>query len=1150
MVRMKWKNDYIDELLKQREIANHQNVRQQYVFIAKKLKEKFPELKEHEDLNEKVMNKLKNMKKANLCEDLVKPPPKKSSKKREIMTKSDDDDKQEITKGAKIDVMLERDDKIDEKDIVIDTSDEELLQIMESSYKSKKFHKYSRFRVTKKFHLLRNRIDDILDKKLSECKTTKESIKWLQIGMKTLYDIVTKQSKYFVKLKNESKKRMLKIIEESESKLNKLKNMKINEIDIQIWKRKEEKLLNLKGKDALMRFLENKINSFKLKLQVDDNLQKSKLLRSCFSITPSLKRIKRLRVEQKQLNIDPQKAFDYFSSLAKPKEQGKKSWKRGNKWFYIDEWGKMLTHQIIGRKIVIDRENIYDRVKEAVRMSSPWKACGPDNLYASTFKFFRSALNWLQAWVADLILNKKEIKSDDSAAYTYLIFKGKGLESQPEGYRPISTINVRYKILTKVISGYISEHIKNTVATPGEQMANTPKVWGCTEALITDKILTKFNPSTAVCWLDFQKAYDTISHSSIRRIFKYLNLPECLHRLIINLLQTWNTTLKLERGSNKKWRYRIYNGLYQGDSWSPLIYTIISSVISYHLNKNQKISIKYKDEVFARNHLMFMDDCKLFAPTLRKVKKLAHKVKMISREFTLSLNISKCKVFQDKKVGDELDESYGEILEIDETVEPYKYLGLSQKYKDCWETNIQQVNDKCLKLTKEIVNSGITAKQVIDCLNSTVIPSYKFFCANVVTNKRLKSLVENGNKIDKKIRKILREGKFRFYARLKSLKNETIKSIVNTGIYIAMRKSLRVPRIRLEKEKFECGNHIKMMKKLLPNIKFETSINEEDFDNDQNLLFDKIVINEEIFTTPTKATRYLNKLIEENFQESLMQTWNDLKIEYPKIIKDLEPKCGSIEQPWVESAPVVAYRNVTATQENRLWVNSHKYVNSDTELCRRCHKAFETEMHIVSECSGNMSLIKERHDNICKIVHRVIAKKMNMKYKSLNFYERPPAEMIENDASIIYDLPLSTGGVELAYNRPDIVHFQRDKKKGAIIDIGVTWISRLYSQFEWKKYKYEINSKDKVENLSKIEKNGKIIGVRNTNLAEILKSQYKFTFNVIPIIIGATGEISEKLLLPFFEYFKFNKYEIKSLKRKISLAAAMGTHRIIANHFG
>uniref|UniRef100_A0A0K0FAX7 Transposase n=1 Tax=Strongyloides venezuelensis TaxID=75913 RepID=A0A0K0FAX7_STRVS len=90
----------------------------------------------------------------------------------------------------------------------------------------------------------------------------------------------------------------------------------------------------------------------------------------------------------------------------------------------------------------------------------------------------------------------------------------------------------------------------------------------------------------------------------------------------------------------------------------------------------------------------------------------------------------------------------------------------------------------------------------------------------------------------------------------------------------------------------------------------------------------------------------------------------------------------------VESAPVVTFRNVTATQENKLWVNSYKYVNSETELCRRCNKAFETEMHIVSEYSGNMSLIKERHDNICKIIHRVTAKKMNMKYKSLNSYER------------------------------------------------------------------------------------------------------------------------------------------------------------------
>uniref|UniRef100_A0A0K0EC39 Reverse transcriptase zinc-binding domain-containing protein n=1 Tax=Strongyloides stercoralis TaxID=6248 RepID=A0A0K0EC39_STRER len=173
------------------------------------------------------------------------------------------------------------------------------------------------------------------------------------------------------------------------------------------------------------------------------------------------------------------------------------------------------------------------------------------------------------------------------------------------------------------------------------------------------------------------------------------------------------------------------------------------------------------------------------------------------------------------------------------------------------------------------------------------------------------------------------------------------------------------------------------------------------------------------------------------------------------------------KQLWMEVVPVTALRNVMATQKNRLWVNSHKYSQSKSELCRRCHKAYETKMHIVTECPANMNLIKERHGNICEIIHRLISKKMKINYDIKNLYERPPAEIKKDDKSIIYDLPLPTGGVELSYNRPDMLHIEKNKKKGAIIEVCVTWISRLNIQYLWKVYKYATNSKDKIDDLKK-----------------------------------------------------------------------------------
>uniref|UniRef100_A0A0K0FT78 HTH_48 domain-containing protein n=1 Tax=Strongyloides venezuelensis TaxID=75913 RepID=A0A0K0FT78_STRVS len=101
---------------------------------------------------------------------------------------------------------------------------------------------------------------------------------------------------------------------------------------------------------------------------------------------------------------------------------------------------------------------------------------------------------------------------------------------------------------------------------------------------------------------------------------------------------------------------------------------------------------------------------------------------------------------------------------------------------------------------------------------------------------------------------------------------------------------------------------------------------------------------------------------------------------------------------------------------------SHNYIKSKPDAYRRYHKAYETEMNIVIECPANINPIKERHDNICKILHREIVKKMKADNEVKNLYERSLAEIIKDEKSIIYDLPLSTGEIVFIYNRPDMLH--------------------------------------------------------------------------------------------------------------------------------
>ncbi|CAM4572930.1 unnamed protein product, partial [Caretta caretta] len=107
------------------------------------------------------------------------------------------------------------------------------------------------------------------------------------------------------------------------------------------------------------------------------------------------------------------------------------------------------------------------------------------------------------------------VPDDWKKANVVPIFK-KGKEEDPGNYRPISLTSVLGKIMEQILKESILKHLEERKVIKNSQHRFT-KGKSCLTNLIVfyDKIIGSVNEGKAVdmLFLDFRKAFDTVSHS-------------------------------------------------------------------------------------------------------------------------------------------------------------------------------------------------------------------------------------------------------------------------------------------------------------------------------------------------------------------------------------------------------------------------------------------------------------------------------------------------------------------------------------------------------------------------------------------------------------------------------------------------------------
>ena len=103
-------------------------------------------------------------------------------------------------------------------------------------------------------------------------------------------------------------------------------------------------------------------------------------------------------------------------------------------------------------------------------------------------------------------------------------------------------------------------------------------------------------------------------------------------------MQTWR--VELTAGGRSLAETKIQRRIFQGDALSPLLF-IIAMIPLNHILRKCTAGYKLSGSQEKINHLMYMDDIKLFAKKEKELETLTHDVRICSQDIGMEFDIKK-----------------------------------------------------------------------------------------------------------------------------------------------------------------------------------------------------------------------------------------------------------------------------------------------------------------------------------------------------------------------------------------------------------------------------------------------------------------------------------------------------------------------------
>ena len=764
---------------------------------------------------------------------------------------------------------------------------------------------------------------------------------------------------------------------------------------------------------------------------------------------------------------NPQEATNFWSKIwAKNVNHNEKA-----------EWIERVEQKLEGDK----QENIHisvEDIKGQVRSMPKWKGPGPDGIHGYWLRSFTTIHEKLASTLDDCV-SLCQIPEWLVVGRTILILKDPTKGPDVGNYRPIACLNLLWKALTGIFSEKVYAHLDGNDLLPVEQKGCRKGCLGTKDQLAIDKCVLKNckrrKTNLNMAWIDYKKAYDMVPHSWIIKTLKMVGVADNIIDFIGKSMIDWKTNLFSD--GKPLGTVNINRGIFQGDSFSPLLFVIALIPLTYVLRET-KMGYQLEKNGPKLNHMLFMDDLKLFGKTNNEIDSLVQTVQQCSEDIKMEFGISKCAVVALKR-GKRTYMKGITLPNGEELGDPdaagYKYLGVLELDVMLCKEMKNKVKDVYLKRLRLLLKSRLNGRNLFSAINSWAVAVIRYSAAFVGwTQDEMKQLDRDTRKLLVKFGALHPKANvLRVYIRRKNGGRGLI------GVEDCVGGELR------NVHHYLANSH----EVLLAAVAKEEGLEKESIE---------------------KKERYKERIEREKMEELERMK---LHGQFERDTKEL--KC---EKTWNFLSKGDLKREteslITAAQEQALNTNAiskNIYGKECSDKCRLCGVKLETVTHIVSACSTLAQReYKRRHDKVCSNLHWALCQKFGISVSEKWYQHHPEAIMENEDVKILWDFMIQCDR-EIKHRKPDIVVVNKKTNECQIIDVACPSDINLIGK-----------------------KNEKLRNYKELRL-EIARLWDKKT-TIIPIIIGALGSIPDDL------DEKLNsigvKYNINVLQKSVLLGTA------------
>ena len=869
---------------------------------------------------------------------------------------------------------------------------------------------------------------------------------------------------------------------------------------IELWRKQisllDQSIKHNRVKEKKIKFLDRYKNKFKCTSATE---VKEVLIQKMQAKAQRLRRYeKRNRFFNQNALFETNPKMFYRQLMQKPVKTGKTPPKQKVHEYWNNIWGEAKEHNKEADWIIREQQAMQhvptqswtviakEDISKALAKSQKWKSAGHDRIPNFWLHHLSVSHEILAKKLSELIAEPEKIPTWLTRGLTYLLPKSSDTEN-PKNYRPITCLCTIYKLLTSVLTERTYQHLNKYNIFPTQQKGSRKGSYGCKDQLLINRMITEEchtkKRNLSMAWIDYRKAFDSVPHSWILKAMELYGLSPQVIKFMKYSMNTWKTTLHLpqKNGSAESLEMPIRRGIFQGDSFSPLLFCIALIPLSRILDN---IEGGFKMASTTISHLFYMDDLKLYAKDDETLCKMVSATNSFSKDIHMSFGIEKCAKVSLKRgkqvkaenlnLGDEL------AIQDLEQEQNYKYLGVEEKGGISQNKMKEKIRKEYYRRVRKVLKTELNSKNKIIAVNSLAVPVV-LYSFNIVNWTKADIL-----RMDVKTRKLLtinhmhhpKADVHRIYLPraeggrgMMQLENAYKVSTIGLKCYLES----------TNEDMLQCVNEHDKKKKL-----YSITKDDEKFRNEIKLEKENEVTSE----TPVERAKRVKLIAKKLLQKNMKKTWEGKPLHGQFVKRTTKPNISQgLTHRWLKSAGLKSETEgfLIAAQDQSLPTRNYQRHISKTiadDKCRMCKVKPETIDHLIAGCPMIAATeYLERHDKIGRYLHWKICSATGFETNS-KWYEHQPEPVKENDKfCLLWDFSINTDRTIRA-NRPDIIVKDKEKKECLLIDMSVPGDSNVAAKEFEKKSKYK-------------------------DLEIEIQRMWRMRTRVIPVVVGALGVITK-----------------------------------------